>query len=125
MNKLALVVGLVILLVVGFFGYKCFYPTGMSSMTSSAPSNLEVPANTVIIQGNAFTPDALTVKVGTKITWTNNDSYAHTVTSNNGAFDSGNLASGQSFSFTFTKAGSYGYYCMVHPFMKAKIVVTN
>ena len=125
MNKLALVVVVLVLLVVGFFGYKYLYPSGTAPMTSSAPSNLVVPANTVIIQGNAFTPDTLTVKVGTKVTWTNNDSYAHTVTANNKVFDSGNLGGGQSFSYTFTRTGTYAYYCTIHPFMTAKVVVTN
>lgn len=125
MNKLTLVIGLIVLVVLGFVGYKYFYPSGMSPMTSSAPSNLVVPANSVIIQGNAFTPDTLTVKVGTTVTWTNNDSYAHTVTANDKTFDSGNLDAGKSFTYTFTKVGTYAYYCAIHTFMTAKVVVTN
>ncbi len=125
MNKLALVVVVLVLVVIGFFGYKYLYPSGTAPTTSSAPSNLAVPTNTVTIQGNAFTLDNLTVKVGTKVTWTNNDSYAHTVTANDKTFDSGNLGGGQSFSYTFTKVGSYDYYCVIHPFMTAKVVVTK
>ncbi len=125
MNRLILVFGLIVLIVVGFFGYKYFYPNGTVPTSSSVPSDSVVPANSVVIQGNAFTPDTLNVKVGTKVTWTNNDSYTHTVTSNDGVFDSGKLAGNQSFSFTFTKPGTYKYYCVVHPFMTAKVVVTD
>jgi len=125
MNKLALVVGLIVLVVLGFVGYKYFYPSGMNPMTSSAPSNLTVPANSVIIQGNSFNPGTLTVKVGTTVTWTNNDSYAHTVTADDSTFDSGNLDSGKSFTYTFSKVGTYSYHCTIHPYMTAKVVVTN
>ena len=70
----------------------------------------------------SFTPNSLTVKVGTKVTWTNHDSVTHTVTANQGAFTSPVLP-GSSFSFTFTKAGTYAYHCMIHPYMMATIVV--
>lgn len=106
-------------------GYLVFKYSGLYGMKSSPPSNLVVPANSVIIQGNSFTPDTLTVKVGTKVTWMNNDGYDHTVTSDNGTFDAGHIPSGQSFSFTFTKAGTYPYHCAIHTFMTAKVVVTN
>jgi plastocyanin len=92
-------------------------------------------AATVVIQNFAFTPQTLTVKVGAKVTWTNADSTAHTVTSANGMstsaaatglFDSGTIGQGGSFSFTFTKAGTYFYECTIHkslPAMHARVVV--
>lgn len=122
MNKTAWIIGVIVLIVAVFFGIKYF---GMSPMSSKSTGNVTAPANGVIIQGNAFNPDSLTVKVGTSVTWTNNDSYDHTVTSDSGAFDSGHIAAGQSYSFTFSKVGTYTYHCSVHPFMTAKIVVTN
>jgi plastocyanin len=70
----------------------------------------------------SFNPNSLTVTVGTKVTWTNHDSVTHTVTANQGAFNSPVLP-GSSFSFTFTKAGTYAYHCMIHPYMMATIVV--
>lgn len=79
--------------------------------------------NSVTIANFAFSPKTLTVKMGTKVTWTNMDSVTHTVTADQGAFNSGPLASGNNFSFTFTKAGSYAYHCMIHPTMMATIVV--
>lgn len=83
-------------------------------------------ANTVSIAGMAFAPTSLTVKVGTKVTWTNNDGYAHTVTSNDGtSFDSGNLASGASFSYTPTKTGTFDYHCTIHSGMAGTLIVTQ
>jgi plastocyanin len=71
----------------------------------------------------AFSPATLTVKTGTKVTWTNNDSVTHTVTADQGAFDSGDLSPGSSFSFMFTKAGTYKYHCNIHHSMMATIIV--
>jgi plastocyanin len=60
--------------------------------------------------------------VGTKVTWTNNDSLTHTVTADGGAF-SQVVPSGGTFSFTFTKAGTYSYHCAIHRSMTATIIV--
>lgn len=110
----------------------------MPTMTASPSAGAAVsPAtgDTVTIQNFAFAPSTLTVKAGTKVTWTNNDSAPHTVTSTDGpstsasatgSFDSGQMASGDSFSFTFAKAGTYYYECTIHASMAsmhAKVVV--
>jgi plastocyanin len=89
---------------------------------SSAPT----PAPYVIqISNNAFSPDSLTVPVGSTVTWKNEDPYAHTVTmQGKNGFDSGSLDSGKTFSHTFTAPGSYSYFCAVHPSMTATITVT-
>jgi Copper binding proteins, plastocyanin/azurin family len=72
----------------------------------------------------AFVPASLKIAVGTTVTWTNQDSTAHTVTSDTGAWpDSGQLATGKSFSFTFNKAGTFAYHCAIHRSMTATIVV--
>ena len=93
--------------------------TAPTAAPTTAPSN----GNSISIANFAFAPNSLTVKVGTKVTWTNNDSVAHTVTENNGAFNSGDLAPGSSYSFTFSKAGTYSYHCSIHPSMTATITV--
>ncbi len=72
-----------------------------------------------------FVPGTLTVKVGTTVTWTNKDSVGHTVTSDDGIFDSGMLGKGSSFSYTFTTAGTFGYFCTPHPYMVGTVVVTE
>src|SRR6266481_3500615 len=103
-------------------------PTGTGTTPTAAPTATPTPTaatssgNSVSIMNFSFTPNSLTVKVGTKVTWTNHDSVTHTVTANQGAFNSPVLP-GSSFSFTFTKAGTYAYHCMIHPYMMATIVV--
>jgi plastocyanin len=77
-----------------------------------------------------FTPAQLTVKVGTTVVWTSEDNAPHTVTADDGSFDSGNLQKGDSFKFTFTKAGNFPYYCAYHGTaggggMSGTITVTN
>jgi plastocyanin len=59
------------------------------------------------------------------VVWTNQDSVAHTVTSDTAAWDSGNLATGQTFSHTFATAGTYSYHCSIHPFMTARVIVSR
>jgi plastocyanin len=77
----------------------------------------------VAIENFAFSPATLTVPIGTTVTWTNNDSAAHTVTSRTQAFDSGKLSQGQSYSFTFNQKGDFEYYCTFHPNMTGKVSV--
>ncbi|MFY9457676.1 MAG: copper-containing nitrite reductase [Candidatus Spechtbacterales bacterium] len=72
---------------------------------------------------NDYSPNVIAVSVGTTVTWMNDDNTVHTVTAKDGGFDSGLFSKGQSFSYTFTKAGEYEYYCLPHPWMKGKIVV--
>jgi plastocyanin len=69
-------------------------------------------------------PSQLSVKVGAKVTFTNNDTAAHTASaSDNTAFDTGGIAKGKQATVTLKKAGSYPYICQFHPFMKGTIVV--
>jgi plastocyanin len=73
-----------------------------------------------------FSVNILTVKLATTVTWTNNDpGQMHTVTDVNGAFDSGFLMTGQTFSYTFDEVGEFEYYCLPHPWMRAKVIVEN
>jgi amicyanin len=81
---------------------------------------------TIDIKGMAFNPANIIIKTGTTVTWTNEDSAPHTVTSDSGSLlNSPKLSKGQSFSFTFTSAGSLDYHCAVHPMMKGKIIVQD
>gem|GEM_PF-410389 len=74
-----------------------------------------------------FDPDEITIYVGDAITWTNNDGMSHTATSTSGptSFDSGNIASGGTWSFTFTEAGTYEYECEYHSSMTGVITVID
>ena len=93
------------------------------SVTPAATNNTPKNANEVTIKNMVFSPSSLTVAVGAAVKWTNSDGFAHTVTSNTNVFNSGNLNDGKSFSFTFTSAGTYSYYCAIHPSMTGKIIV--
>jgi plastocyanin len=89
-------------------------------------SNTQSTANTVNIANMAFTPSQITVNKGDTVTWTNNDSTTHTVIddlSNVGGPSSGDIQPGSSYSFTFTKTGSFQYHCQIHPSMRGTIVV--
>jgi len=63
---------------------------------------------------NRFQPNSLSISVGSTVTWTNNGNNIHTLTSPDGLFDSGGLIGGQSFSFTFDKAGTFRLICRQH-----------
>jgi plastocyanin len=81
-------------------------------------------ANTAVTIDNfSFAPQTLTVPVGATVTWTNRDDIPHTVVSNDGLFKSKTRDTDEKFSFTFTKAGTYPYFCSIHPKMTGKIVV--
>ena len=77
----------------------------------------------VKIDNFSFGPQTLTVPVGTTVTWTNRDDIPHTIVSTDGVFKSKVRDTDESFSYTFTKAGTYTYFCSVHPKMTGKIVV--
>jgi plastocyanin len=75
-----------------------------------------------------FSPPQITVKAGTTVIWTNDDTVGHTVTSGtrgnpSGLFDSGDVPAGGTFSFTFTEPGTYNYYCKIHPGMDGVVIV--
>ena len=75
------------------------------------------------IDNFTFKPDAVTVPVGTRIVWVNDDDIPHSIVETTGKFHSPALDTEDKFSFTFDKAGSYEYFCGLHPHMKGKVVV--
>ena len=77
----------------------------------------------VKIDNFSFGPGTLTVPVGTTVTWTNRDDIPHTVVGTEGVFKSKVLDTDEKFSFTFDKAGSYQYFCSIHPKMTGRVVV--
>jgi plastocyanin len=79
---------------------------------------------TVLIQNFSFKPAHITIKQGTRVTWINKDMTKHTATANNGAFDSGILRPGQSYSHTFKTAGRTNkYHCEIHHSMRGSVTV--
>jgi amicyanin len=92
--------------------------TVAANAAQAQASNAEVK-----IDNFSFGPTTLTVAVGTTVTWTNRDDIPHTVVSDEKAFKSKVLDTDEKFSFTFTKPGTYGYFCSIHPKMTGKVVV--
>ena len=92
----------------------------------AAPAPADNPAGaTVALKNTSFQPGDIKVKAGQKITFTNDDSIAHTVTAVKGAkFDSGTLDGGKTFAFTPEKAGTISYVCTFHPGMTGTITVS-
>jgi plastocyanin len=80
-------------------------------------------SNSVSMQSMSFSPGTITIKAGEPVTWTNNDGTAHTVTSDTGVFDSGNMTNGTTFSFTFPTAGTFAYHCTYHGGMTGTVIV--
>lgn len=94
------------------------------AITTSAAAAAPAKTAGVTIGNFTFGPAALTVSAGTTVTWTNGDDIPHTVVSDDKAtFRSKVLDSGDSFSFTFEKPGTYPYFCSIHPHMTGKVVV--
>ncbi|HEX5900156.1 MAG TPA: plastocyanin/azurin family copper-binding protein [Solirubrobacteraceae bacterium] len=97
-----------------------------SSSTPAASSSSSSGEVAIKMQNIAFDPKAVTVKVGQKVTWTNDDSVDHNVTSQSGeTIKSQNFGKGATFSFTPTKAGAIKYVCTLHPGMDATLTVTG
>lgn len=123
MNKI--IIGLVVIAIViagWFFLTQKQYQTSQPvSSQSVQQSETTAQANTVTIKNFSFTPDVLTVKQGTTVTWINQDSAPHALQSD--TFQSSTLNQGDAFQFTFNDKGNFDYHCSIHPSMTGKIVV--
>ena len=119
---------------VGMIGYLAVLPNQGYKTTTSHTNTGQAPASVAvsIVNGagtntssKGFSPNSMTVVLGVNntVVWTNNDSSPHTVTSNGGSFDSGNMAPGQTYSFTFSEPGTYTYHCTYHPWMVGTVIV--
>jgi len=112
--------------------FKVENETSTGNITTSGSQAAGVPVSIQPGSGtNAtslyYSPSTITVVIGVNntVTWTNNDNIAHTVTADNGAFDSGYLNQGQTWSYTFTTAGTYSYHCSIHPWMTGTVIVRS
>ncbi len=100
----------------------------MSATVTNAPGS-STPGCETTVDG-CFIPSMVTLDIGGEVTWENDDTAAHTVTSGtptegpDGIFDSSLVMAGSSFSHIFEEAGSYDYFCMVHPWMQGMVMVS-
>jgi len=115
----------VIVIVIAVLG-GVFYLTPYKQSISKTPSGSQATQNTnqneVTIKDFSFSPEAITVKAGSSVTFTNKDSVTHTITETNKAFDK-EIGPGDTLKITFDKAGTYNYHCSIHPSMKGKVIV--
>jgi plastocyanin len=104
---------------------------GNSTTASTSGSQIDIAVGSSAPSNPKFyEPTTLTVPTGTTVTWKNSDSTLHTVTSGSAEsgvsgteFDSSYMAGGKTFQHTFSSAGTFDYYCTLHPFMKGQVVV--
>jgi amicyanin len=98
---------------------------GVGQKSSIALAQDKASSLEVKIDNFSFGPASLAVAVGTTVTWTNRDDIPHTVVSTDDAktFKSKVLETDEKFSFTFNKAGTYPYFCSIHPKMTGKVIV--
>jgi plastocyanin len=96
---------------------------GSPSVTASNSDQPSGANGAVKIDNFVFGPQTITVPVGTTVTWTNSDDIPHTAVSTDGVFKSKVMDTDEKFSYTFTKPGTYPYYCSIHPKMTGKVVV--
>jgi plastocyanin len=103
----------------------CLGSAGSLAVGGAAVSAAAQPAGPAVrIDNFVFGPEALTVNVGTTVTWINQDDIPHTVVANDKhTFKSKVLDTDERFSFTFTRPGEYGYFCSLHPHMVGKVIV--
>jgi len=102
--------------------------SGNTSANNSSSSTVNNSAGgmTISIANFAFNPNTITIRQGETVTWVNNDTVAHTVTSDTGLFDSGSIQPGRTYSYTFPNTGTFNYHCTIHPNMAhASVIVTN
>jgi plastocyanin len=125
---------LTVTLAPGLYELECYVANhddlGMRSslvVRDDAPLTSPKPAtgSEVAISGFAFDPTATTVSAGTEVTWRNDDPTEHTVTADDGSFDSSPLSGGKTFAVRFDQAGTFRYHCLIHPSMKGTITVTS
>jgi plastocyanin len=117
MKRKTSILGMAILLAALVFAAR---PASTFGATPDDKSASEVA---VKIDNFSFSPATITVPAGTTIRWTNRDDIPHTVVSDDKTFKSKPLDTDEQFTYTFTKAGTYSYFCSIHPKMTAKIVV--
>ena len=119
---------IIILLIVGGYWYMKSYqsPTSAPSEEVSTTVTPEVMVEgEVSIMKNLFFPETITIKEGETVTWVNKETYGHDAVSDTGLFRSPKMATGEKYSYTFTKAGTYTYICGIHPFMHGTVIVTK
>lgn len=117
MKRKTWIIGMAILLAALVVGAR------PASTFAATPDDKSASEAGVKIDNFSFSPATITVPAGTTVRWTNRDDIPHTVVSDEKTFKSKALDTDEQFTYTFTKAGTYSYFCSVHPKMTGKVVV--
>ena len=98
-------------------------PTPAPTPSGPPVFSVAIPTGASFLTAMAYVPNPITVSVGTTIKWMNSDNVAHTVSSQNNLWDSGDIEPGATYTRTFQTAGSFPYYCVYHPLMVGTVNV--
>jgi len=98
---------------------------GLATHASASTSSSQPATKAVAISDYSFKPATITISPGTRVVWTQKDDDPHTVTADDGSFDSKGLGQGDTYARVFDKPGRYPYHCSAHPFMKGVVIVTS
>ena len=112
-----------LVIVLGVIGYFVYGNNFSNNKNNDININQTVTPGTITIQNFSFSPNTLTINVGDTVTWQNNDSTIHRINASDGRFNSGEISHGDKFSYTFTKSGTYNYYCSIHTYMTGVVIV--
>ena len=116
MRRILFVSAFAMVLPLALVAVSLLHPTRARGEDKASPAEVRV-------DNFSFGPETLTVPANSTVTWVNKDDVPHVIASNDGLFKSKALDTDDKFSFTFDKAGTYSYYCSIHPKMVGKIVV--
>jgi plastocyanin len=106
------------LVAAALISFACLLQAGVASGAAVAPTT-----HTVVIAEMKFVPETLTVRPGDTVIWINRDFFPHTATAQDRSFDSGDIATNQSWKYVATKKGTAAYVCTLHPTMKGTLII--
>jgi len=104
----------------GTHGHRADTPMAVIAPPAVTP----VATTVVVVENFTFTPPVITVPVGATVTFTNQDIEQHTVTTRDKTFDSGVVANGEAYTYTFPQTGTYDYICVIHPEVVGRVLVS-
>jgi len=108
-----------------FFAGLLFLLIACSKEKSTGNTSGSGNLNTISMKNSVFSPSSLEVNINATVTWVNDDNMVHTVTADNGSFDSGDIAPGAKFNYTFTNTGTFSYHCVHHSGMTGTIAAVG
>ncbi len=107
------------------FGASAAFAVALATSTIAIPATESAGKTVIHIKDFKYKPTPVHVRVGERVHFVNDDDEAHTVTAKDKSFDSEGLDTGKSWDHVFTKPGTYAYFCELHPYMKATVLVTK